>query len=248
MYTVYMHTSPSGKTYIGITGRDVKLRWGNGGGYAQSPIFNRAIKKYGWKNITHEIIIEGLSKEEAEEKEIELIAKYKSNDRTHGYNVSNGGNCSKTYTDEMRRKVSEASRGRKQSPETIAKRIMRGERHYLYGKHLSDEAKEKMSAAKTGKPMSEETKQKISKTMIGSKQTEEHKRNAANANKIPIKQYNLDGLLISLWKSAADASKYLGRNHAHIVQCCRGQRRTAYGYRWEYDKDRGLMQIINTPV
>ena len=32
-YTVYMHVSPSGKRYIGITGQDVKKRWGNGIGY-----------------------------------------------------------------------------------------------------------------------------------------------------------------------------------------------------------------------
>lgn len=33
MRTVYKHTSPSGKVYIGITGREPKLRWDNGNGY-----------------------------------------------------------------------------------------------------------------------------------------------------------------------------------------------------------------------
>ena len=28
-YTVYMHISPSGKKYIGITGQSVERRWGN---------------------------------------------------------------------------------------------------------------------------------------------------------------------------------------------------------------------------
>ena len=248
MYTVYKHTSPSGKTYIGITRRDVKLRWGNGGGYCQNPIFSKAIKKYGWSNIVHEILFEGLSREEAENKEIELIAKYKSNDGKHGYNVANGGRCTGTYTDEMRRRVSESNRGRKQSPETIAKRIVRGKDHYLYGKQLSEEAKRKMSETKTGIPMENSVKQKISNTLTGVKKSEEHKRNAANAQKIPVIQYSTDGVQVFLWDSATDASNHLGKDHSHIVQCCRGQRRTAYGFAWGYDKERGLVQTINTPV
>ena len=248
MYTVYKHTSPNNKVYIGITGRDVKLRWGNGGGYAGNPIFSKAIKKYGWGNITHEILFEGLSKEEAEQKEIEIISKYKSNDGIHGYNVANGGSCTGKYSDEMRRKASERSKGRKQSPETIAKRITRGEQHYLFGKHLSAEAKEKMSASKTGVHMEDETKAKISKTMTGSKQTEEHKKNAAATHEIPIKQYDTCGKFIALWRSAAEASRSLQKSRAHIVQCCRGQRNTAYGYMWSYHKERGLIHTINTPV
>lgn len=30
LFTVYRHTSPSGKVYIGITCQDVKNRWQNG--------------------------------------------------------------------------------------------------------------------------------------------------------------------------------------------------------------------------
>ena len=29
-YTVYMHVSPSGKRYIGITGQSIERRWGSG--------------------------------------------------------------------------------------------------------------------------------------------------------------------------------------------------------------------------
>ena len=34
-YTVYKHTSPSGKVYIGITCRKPKYRWNNGKGYKE---------------------------------------------------------------------------------------------------------------------------------------------------------------------------------------------------------------------
>lgn len=32
MYSVYKHTAPNGKVYIGITGKDPEKRWLNGGG------------------------------------------------------------------------------------------------------------------------------------------------------------------------------------------------------------------------
>ena len=42
-YTVYMHISPSGKRYIGITSVKPKYRWRNGKGY-ETQIFYRAIE------------------------------------------------------------------------------------------------------------------------------------------------------------------------------------------------------------
>ena len=73
-YTVYMHTSPSNKRYIGVTKQKPISRWRtDGSGYKDSKYFWRAIKKYGWNNFQHEILFQGLTKEEAEQKEIELI-------------------------------------------------------------------------------------------------------------------------------------------------------------------------------
>lgn len=40
-YTVYRHTSPSGKVYIGITSMNPEKRWGkNGYGYRRQKYFN----------------------------------------------------------------------------------------------------------------------------------------------------------------------------------------------------------------
>ena len=65
-YTVYRHTSPSGKIYIGITKHlNVKIRWCNGSSYVGCPIFYKAILKYGWDNIKHEILFNNLTKERA---------------------------------------------------------------------------------------------------------------------------------------------------------------------------------------
>ena len=56
-YCVYMHTSPSGKAYIGITCQTPEYRWGKEGkGYVNCVAFFNAILKYGWDNIGHQIL------------------------------------------------------------------------------------------------------------------------------------------------------------------------------------------------
>lgn len=90
-YAVYMHISPSNKRYIGITSmKPVEKRWANGCGYS-SQYFSRAIEKYGWENFQHIIIATDLSEKDAIEMEIDLIKKYKSNQRDFGYNITAGG-------------------------------------------------------------------------------------------------------------------------------------------------------------
>lgn len=122
-YTIYKHTSPSGKVYIGQTKRDVKKRWNNGYGYASSPHFDRAIKKYGWNNIQHEIIATGLTKKEANWLEQYLISYYHSNEGQYGYNITKGGDGSngRLITKEERARISESNKGRKASEETKQK-------------------------------------------------------------------------------------------------------------------------------
>lgn len=96
-FTVYKHTTPNNKCYIGITGQKNYLkRWQKGFGY-KGQVFFYAIEKYGWDNIKHEIIAEDLTEKEAQQLEIELIGKYKSNDPKYGYNISSGGKGTRHY-------------------------------------------------------------------------------------------------------------------------------------------------------
>ena len=129
-YSVYEHICPNGKRYIGITGRNPKIRWGkNGIGYkAHNKHFFNAICKYGWDNITHTIIVDGISKECACQLEQELIAKYKTNNRRYGYNKSIGGELPSTgvkrvVSIETRIKISNSQKGRKRSKESIEKSV-----------------------------------------------------------------------------------------------------------------------------
>ena len=96
-FVVYEHLFPNGKRYFGITSKRPEARWENGAGYnriGQSVMYN-AIQKYGWNNIKHNILFEGLSFEEAAVKEKELIAKFKTNctryGNKYGYNMTDGG-------------------------------------------------------------------------------------------------------------------------------------------------------------
>lgn len=90
-YIVYCHTLPNGKVYIGITSKKPQERWQSGKGYIYNKRFYNAILKYGWNNIQHDILLKDLTKEEAAQKEIELIQFYQSNDSKYGYNILKGG-------------------------------------------------------------------------------------------------------------------------------------------------------------
>ena len=116
-YIVYMHTSPNNKRYIGITSQKPERRWRkNGEGYKDNAYFWRAIQKYSWDNFKHDILYIDLTKEEAEQKEVELIAYYNSNNIDFGYNMSVGGESGSKgykYTDEQKKHMSKVHKGEK---------------------------------------------------------------------------------------------------------------------------------------
>lgn len=88
-YSVYVHKFPNGKNYVGLTKQSVESRWGrNGSGYKQQPLY-RAIEKYGWDNIQHIVLKDGLTFKEAQNLEKKKIREF--NSISNGYNVSPGG-------------------------------------------------------------------------------------------------------------------------------------------------------------
>lgn len=143
-YIVYKHTFPNGKVYIGITSQTMEKRFENGRGYKKCPKMHNAILKYGWGNVEHEMLYSGLSKEEAEQKEIELIAYYGSVE--NGYNTDHGGNGTGTHSIETREKISLGNKG-KPRPKFSEERklqyseMMRDKNNPFFRKHHSDEVK-----------------------------------------------------------------------------------------------------------
>lgn len=164
-YIVYKHTSPSNKVYIGITCRTMEARSEKGGiGYSGNKYFYKAIEKYGWDNFTHEILFQGLSKDEACNKEIELIKFYNSTNPKFGYNICAGGEgrLNSFQSEITKQKISEASKQHWNNPET-RKRMIEG----LKGRKVSDETKNKISNAQKGKYVPPEVCEKISKSKKG---------------------------------------------------------------------------------
>lgn len=82
--------------------QDVNKRWQNGKKYLNNKHFYNAILKYGWDNIEHQILYTNLSKEAAEQLEIELISKYKTTDNRYGYNIDKGGSGSNRISKHQR--------------------------------------------------------------------------------------------------------------------------------------------------
>lgn len=217
-YTVYKHISPSNKIYIGITSKKPELRWRKGNGYYNNKHFYNAIQKYGWDNIKHEILFDGLSKGEAEQKEIELIDYYNSTNPLFGYNHDNGGHCSITATEETKKKISKGNKGKVVSKETREK-ISRSTKGKRLGEHRSKEAREKIRQANLGKVLSEKQKKKIREN---------------SGKNIKVCQYSLDGKLINIFNSQRKAARRLNIDSSSIVKCCKEKVKTAGGYVWKY--------------
>lgn len=90
-YYVYMHKSPNGKVYVGITCQEPTKRWNNGKGYQHNEYFSRAIEKYGWDNFEHIIIAYNVGIGTAKEVEKDFIKFYDSTNPDKGYNITHGG-------------------------------------------------------------------------------------------------------------------------------------------------------------
>lgn len=250
-YKIYVHVNKiNGKIYIGQTCNDFKRRCGeNGNKYKHSAHFYNAIQKYGWDNFEHIILFDEVSLDVANIIEEKLIKKYNSMNNKLGYNMIAGENNRKMRqesidkrseknrhpSDETRRKMSMASKGRRHTPEQIEKI-----RQSNIGKKHSIEARMKMSIAK--KNMSEETKKKISEASKGRKQSLKQRQLSSirfTGNKYrakPIAQYNLDGRYIKTWECAMDVEKEWGIKHLHsgIAACCNNKNQTAHGFQWKY--------------
>lgn len=230
-YTVYMHTFPNGKRYVGITRQEVSRRWRDGKGYEGQVVYD-AILKYCWDNIKHEILFEGLTKEQAEEKEKQLIKQYDTTSHANGYNIELGGDSTGKVSDESKHKNSEAHKG-----------MMAGAKHWHYGQHWSDEVKKKISEAHKGMKYSEETLRKKSarfsgkgNPMYGTKMSAEHKKKLQAAC---VKAVSKPVMCIetgNVYDSAVQAQRETGIYAGTIRNVCKHKPKyhTAGGYHWIY--------------
>ena len=162
-YVLYEHVNKkNGKKYIGIT-NDISIRWRNNG-IAYNPydkhisVFWLAIQKYGWDSFEHNILVDGLTFEEACELEIKEISKYDI--KKHLYNRSPGGNGGLIYLEHPK-----GMSGKKHSQEYKDKQRerMTGENNPFYGKSWDDYGGHPKGML--GKKHTEEKKKQISETL-----------------------------------------------------------------------------------
>ncbi len=142
---IYKITSPSKKVYIGQS-IDVIKRWRqyrNGHGKRQTKL-NSSLQKYGIERHGFEVICQ-CDESELNNLEVYYIDLYQSFNSEFGLNLLGGGG-SQRHSEETKRKISLAHKGKKRDAETVKKMSQR-----MLGKKASEETKAKMRAAHKGR-------------------------------------------------------------------------------------------------
>lgn len=186
----------TGKQYVGITGFSVRRRWRrhcNRAGWdkprnGNCPALHAAIRKYGEDAFTCEPIFAGFDWQATLDAEIALIRVLRTK-APHGYNVTDGGEGQRgrEVSDAERKRLGDISRGKKKSPETLARLSASLKGRTLSPQHvqtlrdrrMTEAQRAAMSLARKGRPFpskpgdwtgkkhTEATKQKMSAWQVG---------------------------------------------------------------------------------
>ena len=206
---IYKWTSPSGKSYIGQAinlNRRYKEFTTNPDNYVYTSVdsaIDRARRKY--RNFTEwkYEIVKTCTIDELNDLEKYYIAQFDTTNSRKGYNSTKGGDGTKGVkwgTDKQKEAVKN-------------RRTYEGTENPNYGKHHTEETKEKIRQARLGSKQTLETIKKKSK---------------------PVIQYSLDGEFIKEWIGASQVMKELGIDKSLIGKVCKGIKKTAGGFKWSY--------------
>lgn len=225
-FKVYIHINKvNNKKYVGITKQNIKYRWrSNGSGYFRSPHFYKAILKYGWDNFEHIVLHDNIDENTAKQLEQYYIKYYKTKDKRYGYNMTDGGDGTFgiIVSEETRKKLSIAGKGKKRSVETrLKQRIAR------LGKKPTPETLIKLSESHKGNKLSSYAKQIALQTLKINSEKRKKKIYGTNENGERIE-----------FNSILDASNVLNcpsmnKNFKQIVK----QGRIVGGYKWNYKEE-----------
>lgn len=224
-YCIYKHTLPNQKVYIGQT-CDIKRRW-RACNYVGNCFFYNAIQKYGWENITHEILEDNLTLEEANEKEKYYIALYQSTNSQYGYNLRAGGEGGGIMDNKT---------------EKFKERYKKVYQYTLEGAFVAEWGNLTLAAEGCG---ATNKITGISQCCNGKRKTAygfqwryekfDHlpKQKLTGVEK-RIVQKNLDGSVVQIYNSLSEARDALGmKSHKSISNVLNGLAKTAYGFLWE---------------
>lgn len=129
-YTVYVHKNlKNEKYYVGSTSMNPKERWQNGRGYKNQPKMWKDIQESDWnKDWVHGILGKFENEQDALNYEAFLIAMLDSIE--NGYNTSSYSRGTYKRSEESKQKMS---------------KLMTGEKHPMFGKHHSEETRNRIS-------------------------------------------------------------------------------------------------------
>lgn len=167
---LYRHLKPNGEVFyigIGSTKSFGRAHTKN----KRTSFWHNIVEKYGYEI---QILKNNMTKEEAAENEILLIDYYGRRSLGTGtlVNLTNGGEGTVgfKFTEENRKNLSEACKGRKASEET--KKLLSSQRqgsdNPMYGRKVPQKQKDAQSSKMMGRKASEETKELLSKQRRGS--------------------------------------------------------------------------------
>lgn len=221
-YCVYIHTNrANGKKYVGITSQKPESRWRRG--YSFNEHFARAIEKYGWDGFDHEVVMSGLTREQACKWEIALIAQHRTQDENAGYNIQGGGECSAEQNNVSVNQYSFSGKYIKTWPSMKDASEAFGVFH---------EGGSQIGMACAGKCKSAHGY--LWRYADGNKNIEPYR----NDHIKKVVQCDMNGNPIKTWGRIADASRELGIDAGTITKVCKDkypQYKTAGGYIWRYD-------------
>lgn len=252
-YTVYKHIAPNHKVYIGITSKAPASRWKNGWGYANNPHFKQAIAKYGWERIEHHIVATGLTKQEAERLEKQLIAEYNSADRRYGYNVLAGGDVTSGgwhHTEEAKSRIAQAQSEKKLTEkqmlaiaEYVAAKKRRIAQYDISGMFMQiyesacDAEKSTGVSASNIIACCRGRYNSMNNYMFRYADKPPDRISPYKGKRIAINMYSVDGKLENRFESAREAEAATGVANTHIADACRFRKVTAGGYLWLYEHE-----------
>ena len=210
---------------------DYHKYWKDRGEKYNSHLLN-SIEKYGFDSF--EVIEEfdvGYSEEELNKLEYMYIEIYQCRNQDYGYNDRYGGNNGKLS--ERQRKILSESK--------------KGEKNPFYGKHLSQEHREKLSKAHKGKKHSEEAKKNMSEGRKGIVFTEEHRRHLSEAH---MGEKNRNTKIVYCeelnrwWYGGRPCAEELNLVYSSLIGACRNNKKHK-GYTFRYITKEELEEIKN---
>ena len=173
----------------------------------------RAIRKYGERAFEIRKLEECVTNlSEREKYWIQELRTYE-----HGYNLTLGGEGIPGIkrSDETKRKISNANKGRK----------------------FSKEHKKNLSRSKRGRPSWNKGLTGEENPLHGRTRPVEIREKISKSKHKKIVQLSLSGEYIRTYNSLQDASNAVGISHGNIVKVCQGKRNKSGEFRWMYFSD-----------